>query len=577
MLLDAAKRRQRSEQQPRSLEDAGPSLDGCPITPLGRRTGRYFFLTPVGELRDYRANDLNRQGIKDLFDGRLEWLQTQFPAYDQSGMPKPQSWSVDASSTWLIRACADAGLFDPAMLVRGPGVWRDSDGRIIVHAGDELLIDGRWERGGKVHQGVIYAAAPNCERPADTALGKEAGQALLATIGRWRFERDIGPELVLGFMGAAMLGGAPFWRVHMLAVGQRGSGKTWLSDLVKAALGGGAIDANNVTEASLRQALTGQARAIVLDEAESDEHSAARIQKVIHLLRLMSSGEGAKAMRGSVGGTAQVFQVTGCAWLSAILPPALKPQDRSRITTVCLVPLPVGSEAAGAADEVHRAIQEARKASPGLRARAVEHWQRFQDTFGRYRAAFMGKGCDSRDADRIATLLAGRDLLIHDEVPDSDSLEEETARFLELINDAAEQEEESEGQQCLTHLYSSPVDLWHSGARKLVSELLLEARSLGTGAAARSEITKLGLRIHKEAGEETWLLVANQHVGLERVFRDTRWAGGGWKTALGYLAGARPWPVSLRFAGVKQRAIAIPRSWLPRDDEENEDDGGGVE
>jgi hypothetical protein len=361
-----------------------------------------------------------------------------------------------------------------------------------------------------------------------------------------------------------MLGGAPAWRVHLLTIGARGTGKSWLSDLVTAVLGGGATSANNVTEAGLRQALTGEARAMVLDESEAEEHMAQRIHQVIHLLRLMASGAGAQVRRGSASGRPQAFSVTGCAYLSAILPPVLKPQDRSRITVVELAPLAMGADGGAARQAALDALRWAGEASAGLRARAIHGWGRFQDTFEAYRGAFMGVGCDGRDADRIATLLAGRDLLTCDDVPEPENLSVEVERFQGLIAEAAEQDEEGEGQLCLTQLYTSQVDLWRSGERETVAEVLMLAMNLNEG-HSRKAIQKIGLRLENwEDPDRRCLLVANQHVGLARLFEGTRWAGGGWKTALRYLHGVEAGASVWRFAGVRQRATSVPDYWLPR-------------
>ncbi len=107
--------------------------------------------------------------------------------------------------------------------------------------------------------------------------------------------------------------------------------KTWLAELLAVALGGAAHPLqNNFTEAGIRQALTGEARALILDEAEHDE-GGRRIKAVIETIRHMSGAAGARVVRGTAGGTAQAFTLAGPVYLSAVLAGALKPQDRSRI------------------------------------------------------------------------------------------------------------------------------------------------------------------------------------------------------------------------------------------------------
>lgn len=46
-----------------------------------------------------------------------------------------------------------------------------------------------------------------------------------------------GDDLFVGWIGAAMLGGAPLWRAHLFTTGERGCGKSWLADLYAAGVG----------------------------------------------------------------------------------------------------------------------------------------------------------------------------------------------------------------------------------------------------------------------------------------------------------------------------------------------------
>jgi hypothetical protein len=282
----------------------------------------------------------------------------------------------------------------------------------------------------------------------------------------------------------------------------------------------------------------------------------------------MSGGGGARALRGSPGGAAQGFTVTGCAYLSSILHVPLKPQDRSRITALRLGDL---AGDAGQADAVRSGIRAIRELAPALWRRAIKDYDRFQDTFGLYRSAILQSGLDPRPADQIATLLAGRDLLLNDYPPCSDSIEAELERAAPLIRDAQEQAEEGEGQQCLNHLYSSPVDLWRSGERPTVSQLVMDAMDMH-GSEKRRMMGTIGLRlIHYRDPARRRLIVANAHVGLNRIFAGTRWENGAWQQALRYLPGAEAAKPN-RFAGIFCRGTAIPPDCLPSDDARDEEE-----
>jgi hypothetical protein len=414
-----------------------------PVTPLGHCGGIYFYLSKAGEVRRLKDQDHKKLPILSLFDGDDDWLTDHCPAYERSGRVRPGAWDQDAAARLLIRLCAGQGLFDPDTQLRGPGVWRTAAGRLVIHVGDALsvlsvdeclaLADARqpldWHRAGQVIDGSLFAATARCPRPAPQPAPRSAGQALLAGLKLWHYDDPLSADIILGFLGSAFLGGAPSWRVHLLLSAQAGSGKTWLMTFLEAALGGMATYANDATEAGLRQALTGESRVILLDEAEGDEGSSSKVEGVIRLLRLMSSGDGANVMRGSAGGRGQSFQVTGCAVMAAILPAPLKPQDRSRICVIDVLRPPRGCEASRAAEQVTAAMREIKTLAPGLRTRAIAGWPRFLDTFSLYRAGLIGRGLSGRNADTLATIMAGRDLLLQDCVPDTDSIELELELF----------------------------------------------------------------------------------------------------------------------------------------------------
>ena len=118
--------------------------------------------------------------------------------------------------------------------------------------------------------------------------------------------------------------------------------------------------------------------------------------------------------------------------------------------------------------------------------------------------------------------------------------------------------------------YSSLVDLWRSGERETVAEVILRALNPREGTGARRALGKIGLQVeHWADPDQRVLLVANQHVGLDRLFRETRWAGGNWRTALRYLDGAAPCGRAC-FAGVQQRATLLPSRWLPGSEPDRE-------
>lgn len=537
--------------------------ESCPVTALGARDGVYYFFRANGELRGFRARDLLKDyGHEDLFGRRISWLLDNFK--------NDKGYNMREAGRWLIGQCEDAGLFDPNMPVRGPGVWRDG-ATLAVHCGDRVMLDGEWRRAGFCNGGALYPLAPSVAPPAEREASAADGRRLVADLGLWRFDDARGPDMVAGFIGQGHLGAAIDWRAHMFVRAQYGSGKTWLCEIVAAAAGA-RPPSNNVTAASLYQALSGEARALVIDEAEKSERDE-RIVQVIELVRLMAGGEGARIARGSAGGRARQFTIAGAAFLSAILHPPLKPQDRSRFVIVKLLPLETGRGTAGRADRARAAQARAQKLAPAFRARAIGGWTRFVDTAAAWRAAMIEDGVETRAADTYAAVLAGRDLLCRDDLPGMSEIEGEIAALSDRLVRSSDRRGDGEGEQCLIQLYSSQVESWSAGERETVGELLAKAREPG---AARNEINRklgrAGLRLDFTGGAPV-LLVARHHVGLERIFANSRWAGGVWVQALEDLDGAASWGPT-HFAGAPStRCTALPAVWLPPSEGSPADNG----
>lgn len=527
----------------------------CPVTCLGTATGVYYFLSPSGEIRVLRAQDFRKQILISLFDGDVGWCWQIAPAVRGS-------WNAEAVIEHLVRGCVAAGTFDPGRAVHGLGVWQDKEAgepQAIVHCGDAVWFRDEWVAPGFEHGKALYARQiPIAKAALGTRATKGWGEELERCLRLWAFRDPAEGLVVLGYIGSAMLGAAAPWRAHLHVRAHRGAGKSWLAELVLAALGGQAVNANNFTEASLRQSLTDGARAIVLDEAEGGASGApGRVEAVIELLRQMSGGKGAEVMRGGADGTARRYAVTGAAYLSAIIGVALKPQDRSRIAEIRLV----GPSAESTADRARQAIEWAAKASPALRARVVQMYPLYLKAIGCYRRAILADGGDARQADQWAAILAGRCILVADEI-DDEAARQDLEPVRQLIEDArAVDEDDSEAASALNHLYSAGADSWSGGDKKTIGQIVMDVREHPETNGPR--LGAYGLRMDWEDPDQPGLLVANKHQALERIFQGTDWTQGRWKIALAELDGVTTFK-SQSFGGAKSRSLRIPVKYLPR-------------
>lgn len=556
----------------------------CPVRCLGYRDGTYFFVSPSGEKRALSARDFYLSSIISLFDGEIDWPAREFPP---AGGGKG-AFDMGHVTAYLMHACVEAGMWDDSAPTRSIGTWATNAGEIVVHCGDAVWWRDAWHRAGLEIDGVVYPAAPRIARP-DFAAMPTAGDIrglLVEPSSTWRYRDPLGARRALGWLGAAYYGAAPAWRNHAVARGPRGCGKSSLAVMLNAALGPASDRIQTDTsEAGLRQALGGEARAIMLDEAEGDDGGAGGggIEKIIKLVRQMSSGEGASTRRGSSGGRAVEFRLVGATWLSAIQPPAMTPQDRSRFVVIDLLPL----DAAIALPDYAGAVQRLSAAAPGLWARMITGWARFRDAFGLYRGELVRRGCDFRQADLVATWAAGCDILTSDELLEGEAVDGDVDTLMPYVTGLVEDDrEDGEGEQCLSHLLTSSVDAWASGVKKTLGALLQEAihQDMPDALVALRQVGIRVLRVSPDkdrANAVRVFVVANKHAALDRVFTGTRWSGGRWKNALLMMDGTFMAPAPVRFTGSEQsRAAAVPVERVPRDfdgaDGEQHDNGAGI-
>lgn len=537
-----------------------------PVIPLGQADGTYYFLARSGEMRAMETRALTPLGLLSLFNGDPSWLMKECPKKDKDG--NTIDWTPRLAAQKLMALCARAGLFTPSGSIRGPGFWPDAAGA-ITHCGDMLI---RWTDGGPeaLRSGIkvgsaIYPAFPSTPLPSREPADAAAGRTLLRAIDLWPWALGTqASELVVGWIGAALMGAVSHrWHPHMLVSAIHGSGKTWLCNLVGSAIGRQPV--NNFSEASVRQDGAGEARGILLDESESG----GRFEPVIELIRHMAAKGGATVQRGSPDGQTKKYTIIASVFMAAINPPALDPQDRSRITELELLSIPSRSPEETAKQElkVQKAMDWVEAMGPALRARAYAGHKRYLANFTAWRAAFQALGATPRQADQLGALLAGRDMMLSDNETSVEAAMQAAVAFQPMINQIKlEEAENSEAQRCLNHLFSYMAEAWSGGNKATLGQLVINA--LGhdeTSINARITLPSYGLRIETDSVllSEPCLLIANSHGALAKIFRDTPWKDGAWGRALKNLRGVDSWPNPVQFAGAKSRAKLIPLEHLP--------------
>ena len=226
----------------------------------------------------------------------------------------------------LIRAAYLLGPVDMSTIY-GRGAVRTEEGKVLWHLGDRILQGGR-ELSLEDAEG-IWLSEPRIELyPSASAEEiKEAGEAILAY--RWHSEQD--GKRFLGWIAAAVAGGALVWRPHLMIPAEAGAGKSWLMrEVLQKIMGSLLIRIADGTTASVARYTDASSLPVVLEEADQ------WMSNILPLLRIAAGADGVR-MRADSGGKGVMAQSPRFpALISSTSVPDMSAADASRISLVRL-------------------------------------------------------------------------------------------------------------------------------------------------------------------------------------------------------------------------------------------------
>lgn len=508
----------------------GPVGDDCPVTPLGRDGKVFFFLTKKGQLVSYEDGKFGQAHLEALFADDLWWLMRSYPAFNQGGTLT--GFKADLARKALFVSCAKFDVFDPREKVRGLGCWRDADGQLVMHLGNEVRIEGRPKpvKPGMIDD-FVYPGRPKVPPPIMEG-GKESAQAMLADFQTWSWSRgQLDARLLLGWLGCAVLGAALDWRPMIFMTGDAGTGKSSLQERLKKLLPQRMASTVDASPAALRQIVNQDAMAVSFDEIEADVNTDQAVN-VMKLARVAASG--GTTYRGGKDHNASEFTLRGCFAFSAIVPPSMRAQDMQRMTFLRLQPLKKGTELADFSDG------ELREHGQRLVGRLVQGWSRWKPTLRAYEQALHRLGHNQRGAKQFGTLLASADLMLFDEVPSAD-VADNMARGL-ARNDLYEYESsEPVWLRIFRALINAHPPAWGTGSIDSVGDAVRAYLKRNTanaeeGRKHQRRLNRVGLAVVRSKSGHDFLAISPTHGQLNAIFRDTDYrASGGdgaWTSAL---------------------------------------------
>lgn len=500
---------------------------GCPVKPLGVTGPVCWFLDPIGQVQSLAK--YGKGDILGLFLGDENFLAWAWPRWkpDRSG-GGIDGYAAEKASAALLSACAALGPWNSVEKVRGRGAWQDAGGELLLHAGTTLVTGSRRQPPGAI-DGFVYPTRPELPLPWPQVVEVEHNPARLLRplLRTWSWARpEVDPHLLLGWIGAAFLGGALAWRPTVYITGDKATGKSTLQQLIKGLLGDYLIQAVDTTGAGIYQHIGNDSLAIAVDELEG-EADVRKAKAVLKLARIAASG--GLMLRGGDRHNPVEFRARSCFLFSSINTPPLEPQDLSRMALLRLHRLPEGATSP-ALDVPNLAL-----VGRMILRRLVEEWHRFSVTVDAFKGELARAGMDGRGQDTFGTLLACADMIEHegwDDLRLTVPVDGEAKRWSELmaIGGMAEFEDAAENWMlCLSHLLSTRVDAWRSGSRHAVGKVLMDlwfSEDDMTEKTARSMLSQVGLGLVARPGPRNWwLAVPNQNPLTRTLFEGSKWAG----------------------------------------------------
>lgn len=547
-----------------------PLPEDFPCQPLGFNSGTFFILAANGQIQRLAARDLTRNNLVALVSPKDRVLREIWPRFRKDGTL--DGFKPELVADAIMRKASQLGAWTPGTKLRGVGCWADSDGNLVVHCGDVLLRPGDSPTRPGLHAGFVYERCAPMPRPAEgSKVDGAVGRVLLDMLAQWNWRvAEVSPQLVLGWIAAALLSGALPWRPMLWVTGTHGTGKSTLQDMVRQLLRDWLVSSSDASAAGIWQRIGCNAQPVALDEIEADE-SNERSNAIIKLARQASSG--GLVLRGGQDHQGAQFTARSAFLFSSIYLPPLRAQDRGRIAVLELLKLRRDSAAPKASAEFMAGL------GTRLFRRCMDVWELLPEHRAGWGETLATLGFDRRACDQWGTLLSLGYLMLGDELPDP-MARRAIAEFVSAIagvvrKDDEEASEEGDPEACLLHLATSLVPQWRQGERSTVGACAvatrryeeLSAKNAGGGAKTDAEIAQralstVGCRVLKQ-GKAWFLAVANSHAELGRIYQQTHWATrsgatGVWRQALLRLPGAAAGSEAIRFCGWRSRATLVP-------------------
>jgi hypothetical protein len=195
--------------------DTGEGLKNAPFRVLGYNHNVYYYLSHESkQVVQLKPNEHSEPNLMAL--APVQFWERNF------SHEKGVDWKLVKNT--LFRISHKTGIYD-GQSIRGCGAWWDK-GKIVVHNGDHLIVDGRVESVEDFKSSFIYEAALSREIGTNKApLSINEGVEFLKLAETLQWESRLVSRFFAGWCVLAPICGALNWRPHVWLTGASGSGK----------------------------------------------------------------------------------------------------------------------------------------------------------------------------------------------------------------------------------------------------------------------------------------------------------------------------------------------------------------
>lgn len=508
----------------------------------------YFFRKEANVLIRLTAGMMTKANLLTL--APLDWWESNF------GKPKG-GLDLDMAVNFLIQIGTLKGIFRGEKMIRGRGAWMDA-GRVVVHVGDKLIVDGEETAFAAHSSKFVYEAGEELEISTAAPLPVSESKKLADMCNLLNWDRSVNAALLAGWCVIAPVCGALAWRPHLWLTGGAGTGKSWImKKIVRRCLGNTALAVQgNTSESGIRQTLSADALPVLFDEAEAEDKNAQdRMASVLALMRAASSEDGGQIIKGGSDGNAKRFTIRACFAYSSIAMQLQQQSDRSRVTVLELV-APTNAAAAKARFNQLEAMYNETVTDEWvarLQARTIALLPTILDNAETFAEAVREVVQNQRAGDQLGILLAACWALHSDK-------KATYAQALEVVKKEQWESErglnETRDEIRVLGKITEQVER-HGPVSRTIGELIANAANKHydqelTSTTANDILKRCGLKVDKGR-----VVISDSADWIRHRLKDSPWATTGHRHLLKRLEGAEEIK-NTRFAGLSGRAISLP-------------------